>query len=308
MGQDFLSGEEIEGELLSAKLAAGPPEPATALRYAVEIGKALAAAHARGLAHGGLCPDRIAIASDGAHLLEPPQGSSGSAARYRSPEQVRGEPADWRSDLFSFGVLLYEMASGRCAFSAKGEALDEAILSEPPAALSSQSMIHMAMEGVIAGCLEKDPARRRQRAQNAVVELKLAGRLLPAIASAAARCPPSPPARSAALPVPPPPEAPAAALPGDWVLSAHRAARFGWRRRVPVIGLATLALAASGVAAALYLHQRPAPVLKFWVAAPEPTSDPGTPAVSPGGKSRAFPAVGTEGRRLLVDDVRGGAR
>lgn len=306
MGRDFLNGEEIGGELLSARLAAGPPAPETALQYAVEIGKALAAAHGRGLTHGGLCPERILIASDGAaHLLDPQQGASESAARYRSPEQVRGEAADWRSDLFSFGVLLYEMACGRRAFSGAGEELDEAILSRPPAALSSQSMIHVGMEGVIAGCLEKDRARRRQRAQNAVVELKLAGRLLPAIASAAARRRPSSLARLRAAPVAAPPPLPAAAqataaaLPEYWVPSAHRARGGAWRGRMPVIGLATLALAASGVAAVLYLHQRPAPVVKFSVATPEHASYPGTPAVSPDGQSLTFSALGPEGRRML---------
>lgn len=311
MGQvDFLSGEEIAGELLSARLAAGPLAPEAALQYAVEIGKALAAAHSRGLTHGGLCPDRVAIASGSAHLLDPGQCPGDSAARYRSPEQVRGEEADGRSDLFSFGVLLYEMAAGRWAFSGAGDDLDEAILSQPPAALSSKSMIHVAMEGVIAGCLEKDPARRRQRAQNAVAELKLAGRLLPLIA-AAARRPPSPPATQ---PVPAPPLAPApppaspllasaqhlAAVRNEyWLPSAHPAPAGGLRRRLPIIGLATLALAATSVAAALYLHQRPAPVVKFSVAAPEHTSYPGTPAVSPDGLSLTFSAVGPEGRRRL---------
>lgn len=297
MGQDFWNGEEIEGELLSAKLAAGPLAPETALEYAVEIGKALAAAHSRGLTHGGLCPERVLVAADGAHLLDPRQGpASGSAARYRSPEQVRGEAADWRSDLFSFGVLLYEMAAGKPAFCGTGGNLDDAILSQPPSALSSKSMIHVAMEGVIAGCLEKDPTRRRQRAQNAVVELKLAGRLLPLIA-AAARHPPAPHRPPAAPPAAP--AAPAAPPPDFWLGSAEPAPAGGMRRRLPVIALATLALAATGVAAALYLHQRPAPVVKFSVTAPENASYPGTPAISPDGLSLTFSAVGPEGQRML---------
>lgn len=307
MGRDFLSGEEIEGEPLSARLVAGPPAPETALQYAIEIGKALAAAHRRGLTHGDLCPDRVIIASDGAHLLDPREHASDSAVRYRSPEQVRGEQADWRSDIFAFGILLYEMASGRSAFSGAGEDLDEAILSQPPAALSSKSMIHVAMEGVIAGCLEKDPARRRQRAQNAVTELKLAGRLLPAIAAAASRRPPpsaqalDPPQAAPSAPAPAPPPAPQipGPVPQYWIPSARPEPSRRFRRRLAVIALATLALGATGVAAVLYLRQRPSPVVKFSVSTPEHTSYPGTPAISPDGHSLTFSAVGPEGRRML---------
>src|ERR1019366_9442626 len=71
---------------------------------------------------------------------------------------------------------LYEMASGRRPFPGEGAELNNAILEQPPALLRAKSPIHAAMEGVIAGCLEKDPACRRQRIQNAVIELKLAGR------------------------------------------------------------------------------------------------------------------------------------
>jgi serine/threonine protein kinase len=151
--------------------------PEEALRYAIEIGAALNRAHLRGLVHGGLSPFSVVIASTGARVLQPLAEFDDRAAPYRSPEQVRGEPPDWRSDVFAYGALLYEMVSGRRAFPGEGAELNDAILEQPAAGLMAKSPIHAAMEGVIAGCLEKDPSRR-QRIQNAVIELKLAGRSL----------------------------------------------------------------------------------------------------------------------------------
>ncbi len=123
--------------------------------------------------HGRISPHRICIAAGSARLLKPWEGTDDSEARYRSPEQVRGEPVDWRSDIFAFGILLYEMASGKPAFTGEGADLDDVILHESPASLIATSPAAAVMEGVIAGCLEKDPARRRQRIQNALIELKL---------------------------------------------------------------------------------------------------------------------------------------
>jgi len=75
--------------------------------------------HLRGLVHGGLSPFSVRIGSTGAQILPPLRGYDERAAPYRSPEQVRGEAPDWRSDVFAYGALLYEMASGRRAFPAR---------------------------------------------------------------------------------------------------------------------------------------------------------------------------------------------
>jgi Tol biopolymer transport system component len=309
---DFLSNEVVEGQLLADRMAAGPLAPEEALQYALEVGKAVAIAHARGSMHGCLSPDHVMLASDGAHVLAPNTGAGDSAPRYRSPEQVRGESADWRSDIFSFGVLLYEMAVRRRAFSAQGAELDDEILHQPPSALMAKSPIHAAMEGVIAGCLEKDPSKRRQRMQNAVIELKLAGRSQPLVAPAQVsrqmlRLVPAPAAQplyQAPLVDPPPASAfigstPAAARNDFWV-ATRQIPLASMRRRLAIISLATMALAATGVAAVLYLHHNPAgPVVKFSVSAPEHTQFPGTPAVSPDGLLLTFSAVGPEGQRML---------
>jgi Tol biopolymer transport system component len=306
-----LAGNEpAGGELLAERLARGPLAPAEALRYAIEIGSALNRAHSRGMVHGALSPYSVLIASTGARVLQPLAQYDDRAAPYRAPEQVRGEAPDWRSDVFAFGALLYEMASGRRAFPGEGAELNDAILEQPPAGLMAKSPIHVAMEGVIAGCLEKDPARRRQRIQNAVIELKLAGRSLQHTAEVRNRGPRPPvQAEAAAAPVRERSARPAAPAPGRVPTAPPRPAYVipeppvrmdGLRRRFWAIGLALIAVAATSIAAVLYLHQRPViPVLRFSVSPPEHTSYPGTPSVSPDGRYLTFSALGPEGKRML---------
>jgi Tol biopolymer transport system component len=295
----FAGDELVGGELLAEKLARGPLAPEEALRYAIEIGAALNRAHSHGMVHGGLSPYSVRITSTGARVLQPLREYDERTAPYRSPEQVRGEAPNWRSDVFSYGALLYEMVSGRRAFPGEGAELNDAILERPPALLRAKSPIHVAMEGVIAGCLEKDPAYRRQRIQNAVIELKLSGRSLPRMVevrsqqtrgpveteAAAGRASDGDPkaARGAAFDIPEPP--------------VHTDVL---RRRLWATGAVLLALAVLSIAVGLYLHRRPAaPVLRFAVSPPEHTSYPGTPSVSPDGRFLTFSALGPEGRRML---------
>ena len=307
---DFLSKEAVPGELLSAKLARGPLSIEEALRYAIEIGAALHKIHARGLVHGALSPFCIALAADGARILEGTPSPEDRAA-YRAPEQLRGEEPDVRSDVFAYGALVYEIASGKRAFPGMGEELAQGILTQSPVPLSSDSPISAALEAVIAGCIEKDPALRRQRVQNAVTELKLVAGALPRTGEVHSR--------KKVRPVPSPPPNPA---PGEPALAVPRlvagadAARSAmapyWaegrnaiyglrlRRRVWVIGAAVLALAATSVAGVMFLQRRPAPaVLKFAVFQPENTSYPGMSSVSPDGRYLTFSAVGPEGKRML---------
>ena len=179
---EFLTNEAIEGESLADRLAKGGLPALEALRYAVDIGTVLKRAHLRGAIHGKLSPHAILLTAAGARIVGPVEGEDLDALAYRSPEQVSGDAPDWRADIFAFGALLYEMVSGRRAFPGEGAALGRAIVELPPAPLMGKSSIHAAMEGVIASCLEKDPARRRQRIQNAVLELRLAARPLPRLA------------------------------------------------------------------------------------------------------------------------------
>jgi len=270
---DFLSQAVVDGELLAERLARGTPPPTVILRYAIEIGTILTLAHSRGLVHGALSPYSVMLTSLGARVLEPPKQPDPRDAPYRSPEQVRGEPADARSDVFAYGALLYQMLAGRPAFGGSGPELDRAILEDTPASLLAHEAIPAAMEGVIAGCLEKDPFSRRQRAQNAVTELKLAARALPAMSQF----------KSVHLrrsqPVRPP---------------------FRVWRWIIIAGL-ILAVAAAGVLGAkLFLGRREPPFgVKFTVTPPANASYPSAPSVSPDGRYLTFSAVGPSGARML---------
>ena len=154
---DFLNDGAVEGELLAHRLARGALPAGEALRYAVEIGALLQRAHARGGVHGALSPHSIAITPDGLRLLRPPALSEPCDAPYRSPEQVRGEAPDERSDIFAFGAVLYEAVLGRRAFSGEGAELDRAILEDFPAPVTDKTALPAALELIVAGCLQKDP-------------------------------------------------------------------------------------------------------------------------------------------------------
>jgi Tol biopolymer transport system component len=169
---DYLSDESLSGELLSEKLARGPISADEALRLAIEIGVALQKVHTSGKVHSQLSPFCIALTQNGARILKP-TASPEDSAPYRSPEQMRGGPSDMRSDVFAYGSVIYEIASGKRPFAGTGSDLAQHILRETPEPLNGQSPIYLSLEKVISGCLDKDPARRRQRVQNAVIELKL---------------------------------------------------------------------------------------------------------------------------------------
>jgi serine/threonine protein kinase len=172
--RDCLTQEPVAGELLSERLARGSLAPDEALHFGIQLGLVLHQVHTAGKVHGGLCPLRIAITAEGLRLLDAPL-APGDRAAYRSPEEIRGQAADQRSDIFAYGALLYELAAGKRAFPGTGQELDESILAREPVGLMPQSPVHAAMEGVIAGCLKKDPAWRRQRVHNAVDRTQAGG-------------------------------------------------------------------------------------------------------------------------------------
>lgn len=306
---EFLSNEAIEGEPLADRLAQGGLPAEEALRCAIDIGSALNRAHRRGAVHGKLSPHAILLTESGARIVRPVEGSCLDALAYRSPEQVSGEAADWRSDIFSFGTLLYEMASGRRAFSGEGAALDRAIREKPPAALMGKSPIHAAMEGVIAGCLEKDPGRRRQRVQNAVIELRLAGR------GRLSTRPEATKARPAIEVVPPPePHEPAGEDDGDIRPNRTRIftpvrfpdeiqavpGRPRPRRLLLWLLLVCAALLIASGAWILWQISHPAPglVVQFPVDPPDNVSYR-MPAVSPDGRYVVMQSAGPEGKTML---------
>jgi len=303
---EFLSNEAIEGQSLADRLAQGGLPAEDALRYALDIGSALNLAHKRGAVHGKLSPHAILLTVSGARIVRPVEGADLDALAYRSPEQVSGEAPDSRSDIFSFGTLLYEMVSGRRAFSGEGAALDRAIAEKPPATLMGKSPIHAAMEGVIAGCIEKDPARRRQRVQNAVIELRLAGRSLPRLAQTQPRpvadvLPQPEPAGWAGEETDIRPKRPRIFTPvrfPDEIQAVPGRAR---RQRLTLwllLVFAALLMVSGGWIGWQMTHTPPLQVVKFPVAPPENTSYR-MPAVSPDGRYVVVQSEGPEGKPML---------
>jgi len=192
-GTHFLVSELLEGEGLRQRLEEGALPVRKAMELGVQIAKGLAAAHEKGIVHRDIKPDNIFLTRDGrAKILDfglakqaSTQKSGESAtitavtdpgmvlgtAGYMSPEQVRGKPADARSDIFSFGAILYEMVAGLRAF--QGESSIEtmnAILKEDPPAISGN--VPPAIERVIRRCLEKAPEERFQSARDLAFALE----------------------------------------------------------------------------------------------------------------------------------------
>ncbi len=192
-GAQYLVSEFLEGQSLREVLAAGPLPRRAVTAYALEIAKGLAAAHEKGVVHRDLKPDNIFITRDdrvkildfGLAKQAPAQASAqGSQTMtvaapttpgtvmgtvgYMSPEQVRGEAVDHRSDIFSFGAVLYEMASGKRAF--RGESSVEtmnAILKENvPELTTSSGQVSPGLDRIVHRCLEKKPERRFQSASD----------------------------------------------------------------------------------------------------------------------------------------------
>ena len=194
--------ELLEGESLRSRLDGGPIPPRKAVEYAVQILRGLAAAHEKGVVHRDLKPENLFVTADGrvkvldfglARVVSEetvktsapttPAGTEPGTVMgtvgYMSPEQVRGRTADHRSDIFSFGAVLYEMLSGKRAFLRESAAETmAAIAREEPAELAeSGRKISPALDRIVRHCLEKSPAERAQSAHDLAFELESASGL-----------------------------------------------------------------------------------------------------------------------------------
>jgi Tol biopolymer transport system component len=201
-GVEYLVMELLEGETLSDRLAKGPLPLEQTLRYGTEIADALDKAHRQGIVHRDLKPGNVMITKSGVKLLDfglakamtpatqqssltslPTQqgltqeGTILGTFQYMAPEQLEGKDADARTDIFAFGAALYEMATGRKAFSGASQAsLISAIMqNDPPAISSVQPMSPLALDRVVKKCLAKDPEDRWQNAADLGSELKWIG-------------------------------------------------------------------------------------------------------------------------------------
>jgi Tol biopolymer transport system component len=199
-GAPFIAMELLDGETLRERLDRGTIPPRKAVEYAIQIANGLAAAHEKGVVHRDLKPENIFITHDGrlkildfglAKLTAPDEiasdatvqkprhadtapGTVMGTAGYMSPEQVRGQHVDHRTDIFAFGAILYEMLSGRRAFK-RDTAADtmSAILNEDPPELASTAQhISPAVDRVVRRCLEKQPAERFQSSRDLAFALE----------------------------------------------------------------------------------------------------------------------------------------
>src|SRR6202158_271598 len=199
-GVDFLVMEYVEGETLAARLEKGPLPLEQVLKYGVQIADALDKAHRSGVVHRDVKPGNIMLTKSGVKLLDfglakaavplstgntltvaatraAPVTEAGTIVgtfQYMSPEQVEGKEVDGRSDIFSFGSVLYEMVTGRRAFQGKSNlSVASAVLEMNPEPISTvQPLTPPALDRSIRVCLAKDPEARWQTARDLELELK----------------------------------------------------------------------------------------------------------------------------------------
>ncbi len=299
-GVEYLVMEFLEGETLASRLARGPLPLEQVLRFGIEIADALDRAHRQGIVHRDLKPGNVMLTKSGVKLLDfglakavAPAGPASALTslptmaganltqegtilgtfQYMAPEQLEGKEADVRTDIFAFGAVLYEMATGKKAFSGASQAsLIAAILEREPAPVSSvQPMTPPALDRAVKTCLAKDPEDRFQTAHDVKLQLQW-------IAEGGSQA-------GVAAPV-----------------AARRRNRERlWMSATILFG----ALAAALGFVLLRTPREPVRVLRSSIAPPPGTtfwlssSTPGPPALSPDGRKLAFSSRGADGKILL---------
>jgi Tol biopolymer transport system component/tRNA A-37 threonylcarbamoyl transferase component Bud32 len=288
VGEDYLVMEYLEGRPI-----AGPLPVADALRYAIQAADALDAAHRKGIIHRDLKPANMLLTKSGVKVLDfglakmtatgPIQAPAASVLtqpitgagmilgtlQYMSPEQLEGRETDARSDIFSFGCVLYEMLTGQRAFQAASQAtLIAAVLEREPEPIASLvPMVPPMLARVVKKCLAKDPDKRWQTAADLRSELEWV-------------------LESGSSP----------AIPAPVAASRRRAARAGWM----LAGVLAVALAAAAIA---FVSRRspaePPRAVRFSIELPDGVSwqVPDGPSVSPQGTHVIFGAANRDGTR-----------
>src|ERR1700691_1307893 len=199
-GIDFLVMEFLEGETLADRLRKGPLPTEQVLKYGIEICEGLERAHKSGVVHRDLKPGNVMLTRTGAKLMDfglakaTPAGAAPASSltmtiadqpltargtivgtfQYMSPEQMEGREADARSDIFALGAMLYEMITGKRAFTGKSQAsMVAAILASEPTPISvAQPMTPPALAQMVKSCLAKDPEERFQTVHDLKLQLK----------------------------------------------------------------------------------------------------------------------------------------
>jgi serine/threonine protein kinase len=290
-GRPFLVMEHLDGETLDDRIGGGALPPNAVLRYAVEIADALDHAHREGIIHRDLKPSNVMLTASGVKLLDfglargpvleeaavgstmsfehrrlTTEGTMIGTFQYMAPEQLEGRDADTRADIFAFGAVVYEMATGRKAFEAHSQAgrIGAILHTDPPSMASLAPTIPAALDRAVGRCLTKDPDHRWQTARDLKRELEW-------IAEGAMQ--------------PNPFEA----------THARPRERLAW--------IAALILAISSVSLAVW-HFREPPIarraVRLSVLPPLPTGDF---SLSPDGRLLAFVARGQSGFRLWIQPL-----
>jgi eukaryotic-like serine/threonine-protein kinase len=296
--RDYLVMELLDGESLAARLDKGPLPAEQLLRHGIEIADALDKAHRLGIVHRDLKPGNVMLTKSGVKLLDFGLAKFQAAARdkvlsgvsvlateaqksqpltergtvlgtfqYMAPEQLEGGEADSRSDIFAFGAVLYEMATGKKAFSGKSQAsLAGSILRDDPTSVTEIApMMPPALNRVIKTCLAKDPEDRFQTAHDVKLQLQW-------VAEGGSQ---------AGLPAP---------------VAARRKSRerLAW-------GVAAAGLVAAAALGFGFVRRAPAVprAVRFEVAAPEGIIAVDAPRVSPDGRYVAFNATDSEGKTRI---------
>jgi eukaryotic-like serine/threonine-protein kinase len=296
-GTVYLVSELLEGETLDDRLAEGPISPRRAIDYALQIARGLAAAHEKGIVHRDIKPENLFLTRGGrvkildfglarfagADGLPDEQATTWAKTEpglvlgtlaYMSPEQVRGHPPDARSDIFSFGAVLYEMVTSKRPFQGKSAAdtISAILKEEPPEVSQADRPIPAALERIIRHCLEKQPEERFRSAHDLAFALEAAMGASDSI--------------SAALPAP-----------------ARSAARSAWRswRWILALGAALLA----GVLLDRLVRPPAQPRLVTFRPLTYSGSD-FSPSASPDGNTIAFASERDGRRRIWVKQLSGG--
>jgi len=292
-GIDYQVMEYLEGETLASRLATGPLPTDQVLRHAIEICDALDRAHRLGVVHRDLKPSNIILGKSGVKLLDfglakfraPECDPTASDIRglttqdrsltrdgrivgtlqYMAPEQIEGKEVDARADIFAFGAVLFEMATGRKAFDRKSQAsLIAAILDSTPPPISTLRPAPRALDHIVERCLAKDPEERWLTAHDLVIELKWLAQEV--------------------------------SVNGIQRSSAVRGMKMN--KRALRMGMSIFLL----VAILLGVQPHPsdsAPAMRFTIPPPEKTAFAGSVAISPDGTRLAFVAASSDGKKLL---------
>jgi eukaryotic-like serine/threonine-protein kinase len=210
-GAPYVVSELLDGGTLRERLAGGALPVRKAVDYALQVARGLGAAHEKGIVHRDLKPENLFVTSDGrvkildfglAKLARPESAEPMSAVAtetrgtepgivlgtvgYMSPEQVRGQATDARSDIFAFGSILYEMLSGRRAFGGHSSAdvMSSILKEDPPALADTGRSVPAPLERLVGHCLEKGPEERFQSARDIAYDLEAVSGLSPSVVGA----------------------------------------------------------------------------------------------------------------------------